>query len=132
MAKIISAIKFRYDYRSGQVDGSSIPGGSAIGQFCNGRRRDSGLRISKLRRSLNGSALEIRLSNLMFTITFDIDTMALLGKVQADKEQVSEGDDWKMIASVPRSRRTHTVEITWRLAEQIDRSGKSLLSFVYC
>jgi len=37
----------------------------------------------------------------MITITFDIDTTALLGKVKADKEQVSEGDDWRMIASLP-------------------------------
>jgi hypothetical protein len=29
----------------------------------------------------------------MVTITIDIDTTALLGKVRADEEQVSEGDD---------------------------------------
>ena len=50
---------------------------------------------------LEDPPLEIRLSNLMITITFDIDTTALLGKVKADKEQVSEGDDWRMIASLP-------------------------------
>ena len=93
--------QIRHDDRPGQVDGSSIPGGSAMDSFAMGDAEILGLESVNFEVCLNGSALEIRLSNLMVTITFDIDTMALLVKVQADKERVSEGDDWKMIASLP-------------------------------
>ena len=50
---------------------------------------------------LEDPPLEIRLSNLTVTITSDIKTASLLGKVEADKEQISEGDEWRMIATLP-------------------------------
>jgi hypothetical protein len=90
MAKIISASKF--DTTIGPV---RLTDRTVL------RSETLGFESVNFEVRLEDPPLEIRLSNLMITITFDIDTTALLGKVKADKEQVSEGDDWRMIASLP-------------------------------
>jgi hypothetical protein len=101
MAKIISASKFDTTIGPVRLTGVLFLADPRSDSFATGDAEILGFEAVNFKVRLEDPPLEIRLSNLMITITFDIDTTALLCKVKADKEQVSEGDDWRMIASLP-------------------------------
>src|SRR5580658_7065784 len=101
MAKIISASKFDTAIGPVRLTGVLFLADPRSDSFATGDAEILGFESVNFEVRFEDPSLEIRLSNLMITITFDIDTTALLGKVKADKEQVSEGDDWRMIASLP-------------------------------
>jgi len=101
MAKIISASKFDTAIGPVRLTGVLFLADPRSDSFAMGDAEILGFESVNFEVRSEGPPLEIRLSNLMVTIKFDIDTTALLGNVKADKEQVSEGDDWKMIATLP-------------------------------
>jgi hypothetical protein len=94
MAKIISASKFDTTIGPVSLTGVLFLADPRSDSFATGDAEILGHESVNFEVRLEDPLLEIRLSSLMVTITFDIDTTALLGKVKADKEQVSEGDDW--------------------------------------
>ncbi len=99
MAKIISASKFDTTIAPVRLTGVLFLAAPRSDSFAAGAAEILGFESVNFEVRLEDPPLEIRLSNLMVTITFDTDTTALLGKVKADKEQVSGGDDWRMIAT---------------------------------
>jgi hypothetical protein len=101
MAKIISASKFDMTIGPVRLTGVLFLADPRSDSFATGDAEILGFESVNFEVRLEDPPLEIRLSNLMVTITFDIDTTVLLGKMKADKEQVSEGDGWRMIASLP-------------------------------
>jgi hypothetical protein len=101
MAKIISASKFDTTIGPVRLAGVLFLADPRSASSATGDAEILGFESANFKARIEDPFLEIRLSNLMVTIRFDIDTTALLGKVKADKEQVSECDDWRMIATLP-------------------------------